>query len=287
MKPFVIIALFLFPVVACAPQSALVQMSSDMNDLRENVKTTNARVQEIQQKLDQDNANIQKRINALDTSSRGASDVQKAMADYGVKTDQLTMDIQMLQGKLEENNFRIDELGQKLDDRGVKIAELSARIEELEAKVKFLSGGTGTAVTSQTATASAKQASEKTIEPTEAYRQAKSDYDKGNFELALAGFQNYVAQFPNTSQSDKAQYWVGECYYSLKDFNKAIAAFAKVITNYPKSDKIAGAKLKIGLSYLNERNPTKAKEYLQKVIKEHPGTNEAAIAKDRLAKLGK
>ena len=289
IKPLIIIALFFSPLVACAPQSAFVQMSSDMNDLRENVKTTRERVQEIQRKLDQEDANIQKRIDALDANSRGAGDVQKAMADYGVKTDQLSTDIQLLQGKLEENNFRIDELGQKLDDRGVKIAELNARVEELEAKVKLLSGGTGVAVTSQTSTASAKdkQASPKAIEPTDAYRQAKSDYDKGNFELALAGFQNYVAQFPNTSQSDKAQYWVGECYYSLKDFNKAIAAFAKVITNYPKSDKIAGAKLKIGLSYLNERNPTKAKEYLQKVIKEHPGTNEAAIAKDRLAKLGK
>jgi tol-pal system protein YbgF len=283
IKHLVIIALFLIPLAACAPQSAVVQMSSDMNDLRENVKTT----REVQRKLEQESVNIQKRIDALDANSRGGNDVQKALADYGVKTDQLSTDIQLLQGKLEENNFRIDELGQKLDDRGVKIAELNARIEELEAKVKLLSGATGTAVTSQTATASAKQASEKTIEPTDAYRQAKSDYDKGNFELALAGFQNYVAQFPDTTQTDKAQYWVGECYYSLKDFNKAIAAFAKVITNYPKSDKIAGAKLKIGLSYLNERNPTKAKEYLHKVIKEHPGTNEAAIAKDRLAKLGK
>ena len=82
-----------------------------------------------------------------------------------------------------------------------------------------------------------------------------------------------------------AQYWEGECYYSLKDFNKAIAAFEKVISKYPRSEKIAGAKLKIGLSYVNERNPAKAKEYLHQVIKEYPGTNEAEIAKDRLAKL--
>ncbi len=287
IKPLVIIALFLFPLAACAPQSAIVKTSADINDLREDVKTTSARVQEIQRKLDQDRANIQKRIDALDANSRGSSDVQKTMADYGVKTDQLTMDIQMLQGKLEENNFRIAELGQKLDDRGVKIAELNARIEALEAKVNLLSGGTWTAATSQTGTASVKQSSEKTIEPTDAYREAKSDYDKGDFELALKGFQNYVVQFPDTSQTNMAQYWIGECYYSLKDFNKAIAAFDKVITIYPKSGKIAGAKLKIGLSYLNERNPAKAKEYFYKVIKEHPGTNEAGIAKSRLDKMGK
>jgi tol-pal system protein YbgF len=282
IKPLAITTLFVIFLAACVPQSELVKSRTDVSDLREDVKTTKARVQEIQRRMDQDSARTQKRIDALDANTREGGDVQKSMADYGVKTDQLSMDIQLLQGKLEENNFKIAELSQKLDDRGVKISELNARIEELEAKV---GGGTG-AATLQSGTASAK-ASQKALEPTDAYRQAKDDYDKGNFDLALAGFQNYVVQFPNTSQSDKAQYWTGECYYSLKDFNKAIAAFSKVISNYPKSDKIAGSKLKIGLSYLNEKNYAKAKEYLNKVIKEHPGTNEAAIAKDRLAKMGK
>jgi tol-pal system protein YbgF len=150
--------------------------------------------------------------------------------------------------------------------------------------VKLTSAGTSTVTTGQTATTSDK-AGPKTIEPSEAYRQAKSDYDKGNFNLALAGFQNYIAQFPAASQADKAQYWVGECYYSLKDWSKAIEAFSKVIRNHPKSDKVPGAKLKTGLSYLSEKNPAKAKEYLGRVIKDHPRTNEAEIAKDRLAKI--
>ncbi len=283
IKTLSIIALCVISLAACVPQAALEKSKSDMSELREDVKTTKARVQEMQRRMDQENSRIQK----LDASTREGSDLQKSIADYGVKSDQLTMDIQMLQGKLEENNYKIAELGQKLDDRGVKISELNARIEDLEAKVKLLGGGVGTAATLQSGTASAKPTSQKAVDPTEAYRQAKDDYDKGSFDLALAGFQNYVAQYPNTSQTDKAQYWIGECYYSLKDFSKAIAAFSKVISNYPKSDKVAGSKLKIGLCYLNEKNPAKAKEYLHKVIKEHPGTNEAAIAKERLAKMGK
>ncbi len=266
-------------LAACAPQAELVKTRSDMNELREDVRTMKTRVQEVQKRLDQD---VRKQIESLDANVKGTTDVQKALADYGSRADQLAMDIQLLQGKLEENNFRISELGQKLDDRGVKIAELTARIEALESKAKLLSGGTGTAATGQTTTA--RQES-KTVDPSDAYRQAKSDYDKGNFELALAGFQYYVVHFPGTSQADKAQYWVGECYYSLKEFNKAIEAFGRVIKDHPKSDKVAGAKLKIGLSYLNEKNHAKAKEYLRRVVKEHPGTTEARIAKDRLAKI--
>jgi tol-pal system protein YbgF len=275
-KPLITIMSILVLSVACAPQAELVRTQSEMTDLRQDVKTMQASVREMQTRLD-----------LLDTNVKGSVDVQKVTADFGAKTDQLTTDLQLLQGKLEENNFRIAELAQKLDDRAVKIAELSARVDGIETKIKMLSAGTATVSAGQTPTAMAgeKSSSPKTIEPSEVYRQAKSDYDKGNFDLALAGFQNYIVQFPDTSMVDNAQYWVGECLYSKKDFSKAIEAFSKVIKNYPKSDKVAGAKLKVGLSYLNEKNIIKAKEYLNKVIKEHPLSNEAEIAKDRLAKI--
>ncbi len=274
-KPLITIMGILVLLVACAPQAELVRTQSEMTDLRQDVKTTQARVREMQTRLD-----------LLDTNVKGSVDVQKVTADFGAKTDQLTTDLQLLQGKLEENNFRIAELAQKLDDRAVKIAELSARVDGIETKIKMLSAGTATVSAGQTtAMAGEKSSSPKTIEPSEVYRQAKSDYDKGNFDLALAGFQNYIVQFPETSMVDNAQYWVGECLYSKKEFSKAIEAFSKVIKNYPKSDKVAGAKLKIGLSYLSEKNIIKAKEYLNKVIKDHPFSNEAEIAKDRLAKI--
>lgn len=257
----------LFSLAACAPQSELVKAKSDITDVREDVKENKAQIQGLQKRLDMVDANV-----------KGTVDMQKAMADYGVKSDQITTDMQLLQGKLEENNFRIAELAQKLDDKSFKIAELSAKTEELDAKVKLLSGNTTTTV--------GKQAT-KTLEPSDLYRQAKTDYDKKNYDLALAGFQNYVTQFPVASQADKSQYWIGECYYAKKDFNKAIEAFNKVIKSYPKSDKVAGVKLKIGYSYLNERNNAKAREYLYKVIKEHPSTQEAVLARNKLKSIGK
>jgi tol-pal system protein YbgF len=275
-------------VAACAPQAELVKTRSDMGDLREDVKTLKARNLELQKRLDQYSQhiqNMQKRLDALDTNIKGGTDTQKAMADYGAKTDQITTDIQLLQGRVEENNFRLAELAQKTDDRAVKLSELAGRIDEVDAKIKHLSAGTPIASAATASPDKEKHAPPKTIEPSEVYRQAKSDYDKGNFDLALAGFQNYIVQFPGASQADNAQYWVGECYYALKDYTKAIDAFAKVIKSFPKSVKVPGAKLKIGLAYWNEKNPAKAKEYFHKVIKEHPGTNEAEIAKDRLAKI--
>jgi tol-pal system protein YbgF len=260
----------LFSLGSCAPQSELVRTKSEVSDIREDLYSTKAKVQDIQ-----------KRFDVLDTNIKGTVDLQKAMADYGAKSDQLVTDMQLLQGKLEENNFRIAELAQKLDDKSFKITELNAKIEELDAKIKLLSGGTTTA-TKQSATTTSKA-----LDPSDVYRQAKNDYDKKNFDLAIAGFENYVTQFPSASQADNAQYWIGECHYAKKEFSKAIEAFSKVIKSYPKSDKASGAKLKIGFSYLNERNNAKAREYLNKVIKEHPSSDEAKLAKDKLKKVGK
>jgi len=269
-------------LAACVPQAELVKTRSEMTELRESVKAVKSRIPELHKRLDMLDANI-----------KGTLDAQKVMADYGAKSDQLTTDIQILQGKIEENNFRITELAQKLDDKSFKISELSAKIDELETRVKALvvaASAPGAVVTASTGTAVEKEkqaAAPKTIDPTEAYRQAMNDFNSGNFDLALAGFQNYLTQFPDTSQADKAQYWIGECFYSKKDFSKAVEAFNKIIKVYPKSDKIPGAKLKIGLSYMNEKSNVKAKEYFNKVIKEYPGTKEAELAKDKLKKIGK
>lgn len=261
--------ILVFSLTACAPQAELVRTRAELNDLRDEVGSTRSRVQDLQ-----------KRIDAADAGTKGNTDLQKNIADYGAKSDQLATDMQLLQGKIEENNYKIAELAQKLDDKSFKIAELSAKVEELEGKLKLSSGGTGTAP------AAAKPAA-KAPEPSDIYRQAKNDFDKKNFDLALAGYQSYVAQFPNASQADKAQYWVGECYYAKKEFPHAIEAFSKLLKAYPKSDKVAGAKLKIGYSYLNAKNVGKAREYLYKVIKEHPATTEAKLAKDKLKTIGK
>lgn len=269
---------------ACAPQAELVKTKTEMNDLRAELRSVKTQVQEF--------TDLHKRLDAIDSRLAGLadrrgelerqlSDAQKSMADQGSRFDQLTMDIQLVQGKLEENNFRIKELAQKLDDKAYKIAELSTRVEDLEKKIKALTEGT---VSTTTGTAE-KRSEFKMPEPSEAYRQAKTDYDRGNYDLAIAGFRNYIAQFPDASQVDSAQYWIGECYYSKKDYDKAIDEFQKVLKSHPKSEKAAGARLKIGYSYMNDKNFAKAKEHLNRVIKDYPNTREADLAKEKLKKV--
>ncbi len=261
--------LMLLAVSGCVPQAEMVKQQNEMNALRAEVKTVRTQVPDV--------SSIEKRQTQLEESMKGTTELQQKIADQGAQYDQLTTDLQILQGKLEENNFRIKELAQKIDDRSYKIAELSARLDQLESRLS----------TTATGTVSATKAQPRAPSPTEAYQQAKSDFDKGNYDLSIAGFENYVRQFPDSSQADSAQYWIGECYYSKKEYGKAIDEFAKVLKNYPKSEKAPGARLKMGYSYLNERNTAKAKEHLNKVIKDYPRSKEADLAREKLKKIGK
>ncbi len=272
MKVPFLATMALLLAAGCVPQAELVNMRKDMNDLRAEVKNVRTQVPDV--------SGVEKRQAQLEENMKGTADLQQKLADQGAQFDQLTTDLQILQGKLEENNFRIKELAQKLDDRSYKIAELSTRLDQLESRLSTTQTGTS-------APAGETKAQRHAPSPSEAYQQAKSDFDKGNFDLAIAGFENYIRQFPDASQRDSAQYWIGECWYSKKEYGKAIEEFARVIKDHPRSEKAPGARLKIGYSYLNEKNNAKARENLNKVIKDYPHSKEADLAREKLKKIGK
>lgn len=123
------------------------------------------------------------------------------------------------------------------------------------------------------------------ITPTSAYNLAYNDYLNGRYELAVAGFQRFLQDFPATSLAPNAQYWLGESYYSMKDHARAMQAFEKVITDHPHSEKVAAALYKLGLAAAETGNTNKAREYLKRVLQDFRDSNEAKLAKSKLAEL--
>jgi len=101
----------------------------------------------------------------------------------------------------------------------------------------------------------------------------------------LIGFQNYISQFPDTSLSPDAQYWIGQVYYTRKDYRKAIEAFALVVQKYPKSDAVARSLLQEGLAYLELGDKTQARAVFRRVVQDYPFSEESKLAKNRLAEL--
>ena len=125
-----------------------------------------------------------------------------------------------------------------------------------------------------------------TEDPMQTYQAAYRDYQRGNYDLAIAGFRDFITRNPNSDLADNAAYWIGECLFSQKKYREAIKQFDTVVTRYPQSDKVAGALLKKGYSYISLGERAQGVVQLQYVIHEHPNTQEAALARQRLKQLG-
>ncbi len=226
---------------------------------------------------------VEKKVDALSSQASSREEVQKlseslgkqstallrANAEIGTKFDDLIRDMQTLAGKLEDSNRRLREVSQQL-------AELQARAAAAQA-----AGAAPPAAGAPGTTPGARSAS-----PADLYAQASADYQRGQFDLARQGFQEYLDSYPKTDISDDAAYWIGECYAAQKKPREAIAAWERLFRQYPDSDKGAAAHLKKGVAHLDLGEKAQAIVEMQFVVHEYPRSDEAKSARQRLKVLG-
>lgn len=123
------------------------------------------------------------------------------------------------------------------------------------------------------------------IDPDQLYNTAYLDFTRGKYQIAVAGFDQFIQMFPNSDMADNAQYWKAECYYSLNDLARAEEEFKLVLTRYSTGNKVSSAAYKLGLVYLAQNRRADAKRQLQEVVAKYPGTTEAKLAQERLSSL--
>jgi tol-pal system protein YbgF len=117
------------------------------------------------------------------------------------------------------------------------------------------------------------------------YNAAYMDMTRGNYDLAIAGFKEYLRLFPGSDLADDAQYNIGVCYYAKKEFGEALVAFENIVRDAPQGNQAASALYRLGLTYLELHNGAKAGEYLRRVVAEHPAAPEADLARERLKSI--
>jgi tol-pal system protein YbgF len=118
--------------------------------------------------------------------------------------------------------------------------------------------------------------------PRELYSQAYADYARGNYELAIQGFEEYLRNYPGTDFSDNAQYWIGECLYGMKKYADAIEAWNTLLRDFPSSDKLPDARVKKGMSLERLGRRSQALVEYRYVVDRYPNTQAARIARDKL-----
>ncbi|MGH9845953.1 MAG: tol-pal system protein YbgF [Blastocatellia bacterium] len=114
---------------------------------------------------------------------------------------------------------------------------------------------------------------------------AYSDFSRGNYDLAMSEFKQYVEIYPSSELADNAQYWIGEILYAQKKLPEAAAEFEKVAAVNAKGDKTATALYKRALILLETEKKDEALAQFQTILKDYPKTRESELATQQLQQL--
>ncbi|MCE5251596.1 tol-pal system protein YbgF [bacterium] len=215
---------------------------------------------------------------------------QKNLKDAVEQVDRNASEIRNTTIALEDIQKRLTEIENKLNSSATSE---NTQVQEMKENLAFLNDQVlridNSLRTSRPAT-TPKPKAPSAFKPggfqvTQAYEAARTEYEARRYESAISGFNEVLTVTPNSNLADNAQYWIGECYYSIGNFEKALDAFTKVF-NYPESNKLPDAHYKVAKTYLKLGKTDAAKEEYKTVIQNYPGTNAAEYARSELTKLG-
>lgn len=211
---------------------------------------------------------------------------------------------------------RLEELERKLDARNRSQVAIQRQLDEIQQEVNELRGVTElhshqlsqvierqrelyqelerrvTEALAVTQTPSVNTAVDLAATGSENYSDNLSEnqwYDKAvnlvlkdkRYDQAIAEFQQFNRQFPQSSYAPNAHYWLGQLLYTKGELAQAQTEFEQV-TQFQQSSKRGDAILKLALIASKQGDDAKAKQLYQRVITEYPDTSLAQLAQSRL-----
>jgi tol-pal system protein YbgF len=245
--------------------------TAEFTDLREDVRE----LQSDNKKLKQTEGDLRKRLEAADrnqlptTTLKRLDALEAALTDLKTRQQAIDQKLAAVITQLEESARPMESLSGRSEDPGTKPPPKPPPLPPVTGK----------------SSPPAVFENQAVLTPTASFNLAYNDYLKGNYDLAVAGFESFLRQFPSTSLAAHAQYWIGESYANKREYRSAVDAYEHVVTSYPKSDKVPAALYKAGSGYAELGDLAKARSLFKRVIEEYSQSDEAARAKQRLAEL--
>lgn len=252
---------------------AVQQQVAELQEELANIKRTSSTREEVQ--------NVNVRI------AEQTETLLKSNATLVAKVAEIEDRIQNTQGSAEQSTYRMDQLAQQLAQARRELEEIRNRLNALQAATAMpaappVDGAATPAGGEMTVPATPTTAGD----PMQTYQAAYRDYQRGNFDLAIEGFREFLEGNATSDLADNAAYWIGESLFSQKKYRDAIEQFDMVVSRFPRSDKVPGALLKKGYAYISIGERAQGVVQLQYVLHEHPRSQEAALARQRLRQLG-
>ncbi len=201
------------------------------------------------------------------------------------QNEQMTIELSKLRGQLEVSTNGLDSATKRQKDMYV---DLDARLRRIEEGVGA-APGTGPVAAAAAAEPPAQRVALSGAPPdaaeTNAYEAAQTIRRSGNFTGAIVAFQNFLAKYPTSSLAPRAQYWIGDSYFNLKDYKLAAASQQKLLSQYPDSSSVPDALLNLASAQVEIGDAASARKQLELLVSKYPTSDAAEKARKRLVSL--
>lgn len=277
-KVSVIIALILFPlfITACASSGARQKQLDRMTLIETKLTQIVDELTALKETSDQNSS-------AIAALNQQFQDSFQDLRTEGAKNSVL----------LETLERKIEALAERVDDSEVRIGTIRKELNSIQLSRRgsnyerpYESGGTQTQDDSSNTSTDDQTRTTTPSNESEAFQVPYSDYLRGQFGFAVAGFRNYLRNYPQGSRSEEAHFYLAESLYNLEDYEGSVEEYDNVIRSYPNSPNRVSAIYKKGLAFLNSNQTAQGVILLQQLINRYPDTNEARLAREKLRTLG-
>ncbi len=255
---FLVLGLAFLLTVGCASGKRFSAQQAEIDDMKRELRVLRDRNAQLKREIDA----LQGRLAEMELA------LKQDKADLSTQMLEVSQQLEAVQNQLRDTHDRINAL---LERGGLPLTTAAPTPQA--------------SPTDTTGTATQPARAYGLDESREVYNTAYRDVLRGNYQLALEGFRQFIQTYPTSDLADNAQYWIGEVYYAQGRYADAIQEFENVVRQYKNSDKIPAALLKIGYSYLKLNETEQGKLYLEEVVRDYPDSQEANLARGRLSAL--
>jgi tol-pal system protein YbgF len=117
------------------------------------------------------------------------------------------------------------------------------------------------------------------------FNQAQADFNRGNYDLAKAQFDDFLRLSAGSSRAPEAQYYLGAIAYNQEDYTTAVTQFDLVLERYPVGLISADALFKKAMALQKLGKTAEATKEFQAVVERFPNSSVAPNAQGMLDEL--
>ena len=215
-----------------------------------------------------------------------AQSQNKLQADLSYQFNEIQRQIRELTGQIEEHDFKLKQIQDRQRDL---YRDIEYRLSNLSTngKVKLKRPTSKTVKPLVDATNATDAGINNKAEDSKNNSLARREFERAfalvrnkQYKASIIAFQSFLKNYPATSYSANARYWMGQVYLVENSLDNAAEQFTLLTSEFPNSTKAANAMLKLGDIYVKQKKWTSAKAYYNRVAESETG------AKQQLAKNG-